>query len=232
MADESKARDWYRDVVDTYDTVAEEYASHYLDELSNKPFDRSLLTKFAELTPDGGQVCDMGCGPGHVARFLSELRVDVLGVDISPAMVEVARRLNPALMFERGDMLRLQYSDARFAGIAAFYSLIHIDRLRVPQALRELFRVLAHGGRLLASFHVGEGEIHREEFLGRNVSFHASFFGIGEMTGNLEQAGFRIEEILTRPPYEFEYPSQRAYVIARKPGDPLLSCQEVDRSSD
>jgi ubiquinone/menaquinone biosynthesis C-methylase UbiE len=208
---------WDRDVAAAYDKVAEEYASHYFDELSHKPFDSKLLTRFAQLVSQGGRVCDLGCGPGHVARFLSELGLDALGVDISQAMVRVARRLNPGMSFEQGDMLHLHFPDAGFAGIAAFYSLIHIERSRVPQALSELFRVLAPGGRLLASFHVGEGEIHREEFLGQNVSFHASFFGIEEFTGNLVEVGFLVEEVLDRTPYDFEYPSQRAYVLARKP---------------
>lgn len=220
MASDSERLDWYRDVVFSYDSVAEEYASHFFDELSNKPFDRELLTRFAESMPQGGQACDLGCGPGHVARFLFERGVDVLGVDISAAMVAVAGRLNPGLPFEQGDMLRLKFPEGRFAGIVAFYSLIHIDRSRVPQALRELLRVLTAGGRLLVAFHVGEGEIHREEFLGRSVCFHASFFGIEEMKTSLKAAGFLIEETLSRDPYEFEYPSQRAYILARKPDGP------------
>jgi SAM-dependent methyltransferase len=230
MADELRSTDWYRDVVASYDSVAEDYASHFFDELSNKPFDRNLLTRFVELTPQQGRVCDLGCGPGHVAGFLAELGADVIGVDISPAMVEVARRLNPRLEFEIGDMLHLQFSDGRFAGIAALYSLIHIDRSRLPLALRELSRVLAPGGRLLAAFHVGEGEIHREEFLGRSVSFHASFFGIEEMKTCLDEAGFQIEEVFSRAPYEFEYPSQRAYIFALKPGD--LNSRKADPSSE
>jgi SAM-dependent methyltransferase len=208
---------WDRDVAAAYDKVAEEYADQYFDELSHKPFDCKLLTRFSQLVPQGGRVCDLGCGPGHVARFLSELGLDALGVDISQAMVQVARRLNPGQKFEQGDMLSLKFPNATFAGIAAFYSLIHIERSRVPRALSELFRVLAPGGRLLASFHVGEGEVHRDEFLGHHVSFHATFFGIEEMSGKLTDTGFRIEEALDRTPYEFEYPSQRAYILAHKP---------------
>lgn len=230
MADERETRDWYGDVLASYNSIAEDYACHYFDELSKKPFDRSLLARFAELIPQAGQICDMGCGPGHVARFLFERGVDVIGIDISPAMVEVARRLNPGLTFERGDMLHLQFPEDRFAGIAAFYSLIHIDRSRIPQALGELLRVLTPGGRLLAAFHVGEGEVHRQEFLGRSVSFHASFFGIEEMKASAEEAGFRIEEILRRPPYDFEYPSQRAYLLARKPDH--VSRRKADPSSE
>jgi SAM-dependent methyltransferase len=216
MPDEIVSK-WDREIAAAYDEVAEEYACHFFDELSNKPFDCSLLEKFAQLPREGRPVCDIGCGPGHVARYLREFGVEVLGVDVSLAMVQVARRLNPGLPFQQGDMLCLQFPDNTFAGIAAFYSIIHIERSRVSQALTELFRVLAPGGRLLASFHVGEGEIHREEFLGRNASFHATFFGIDEMTNNLAAAGFAIEEAHERPPYEFEYPSRRAYILARKP---------------
>jgi ubiquinone/menaquinone biosynthesis C-methylase UbiE len=209
--------DWYHDIVATYDTIAEQYAADYFDELARKPFDRDLLSRFAQRMPPGAKVCDIGCGPGHVARHLAKLGVDVMGVDISQAMVAIARKLNPTLLFEQGDMLGLQFANDSFAGITAFYSLIHIARPHVPQALGELFRVLTHGGRLLAAFHAGEGEVHVEEFHGQQVSFHATFFGIDEMVRFLDVAGFLIEESVDRQPYDFEYPSRRAYVLARKP---------------
>jgi ubiquinone/menaquinone biosynthesis C-methylase UbiE len=207
---------WYDEILTTYDAIAEQYAIDYFEELARKPFDRELLAKFAELM-QGGRVCDMGCGPGHVGRYLASLGLDVLGVDISPSMIVVARRLNPDLQFEQGDMLRLQFADASFAGIAAFYSLIHIDRPRVPQALAELRRVLAKGGHMLVAFHAGEGEVHVEEIHGQTVPFHASFFGVEELEGFLEAAGFLVQETLDREPYEFEYQSRRAYILARKP---------------
>jgi ubiquinone/menaquinone biosynthesis C-methylase UbiE len=223
VSDESTKRgDWYDDIVSTYDTVAEQYATDYFDELSRKPFDRELLTKFAALIPEGGLACDMGCGPGHLARFLANLGVEVIGIDVSRSMIEVARRLNPELAFEQGDMLRLPFADDSFAGIVAFYSLIHIDRSRVPEALAELRRVLSKTGPLLISFHLGEGEIHVEEFhghrsqTGQKIAFHATLFEMDEMTRFLESAGFAVEEKLTREPYEFEYPSQRGYILARK----------------
>lgn len=223
MSDDLTKRDaWYADIVSTYDTIAEQYAVDYFDELSRKPFDRELLTKFAALIPQGGLVCDMGCGPGHLARFLSDLGVNVIGVDVSRAMVETARRLNPELAFEQGDMLRLSFAEESFAGIAAFYSLIHIDRSRVPKVLAELHRVLANNGSLFISFHLGEGEVHRDELHGHDgetgpkIAFHATLFGIEEMIRFLESAGLAVEEKLEREPYDFEYPSRRGYILARK----------------
>jgi ubiquinone/menaquinone biosynthesis C-methylase UbiE len=215
--------DWYRDIVVSYDTVAEQYAADYYDELSRKPFDRELLAKFASLTPKHGRVADIGCGPGHVARYLSSLGLDAIGVDISQSMIEVARRLNPGLSFEQCDMFSLPFGDASFAGISAFYSLIHIERPRVPEALGELFRVLSTGGHILLAFHAGKGEVHVDQYHSQGkqecpkVALHVTFFEIGEFEQYLEAAGFKIEESLDREPYEFEYPSRRAYILARKP---------------
>lgn len=227
MSADSEHPEWYTDIVSSYDRVAEQYAADYFDELSRKPFDRALLEKFAGLAPRDGRVCDLGCGPGHVARYLSELGIDAIGVDISESMIAVARRLNPGLTFEQGDMLALNFSEASFAGIAAFYSLIHIERPRVSQALSELFRVLIPGGHLLLAFHVGDGEAHADQYYshgkhdGPKIALHVTFFAIEELEGMLETAGFRIEESMDREPYEFEYPSRRAYILAQKPGAQL-----------
>jgi len=87
-----------------YDPVAEEYAEKFFHELQHKPFDRELLDRFATRVQGLGPVCDLGCGPGQIARYLHERGVDAFGVDLSPAMVEVAQRLNPGIHFEQGDM--------------------------------------------------------------------------------------------------------------------------------
>ena len=94
MPSDSEHSDWYRDIIASYDTVAEQYAVDYFNELGRKPFDRALLAKFAGLIPKGsGRVCDIGCGPGHIARHLAELGLDAMGVDISPSY---GRRGSPA----------------------------------------------------------------------------------------------------------------------------------------
>jgi SAM-dependent methyltransferase len=147
-----------------------------------------------------------------MARHLSNRGLDASGVDLSPAMVATAQRLNPELRFVQSDMLQLPFEDGWFAGIIAFYSLIHIERALLPCALAELYRVLALEGRLLVAFHAGEGEIHREEWYGQTVAVHVTMFTSAEMTKTMENAGFRIGEVIERDPYEFEYPSRRAFI--------------------
>ena len=215
--EENRPPGWRADIGTSYDKIAEHYTAEYFDELSGKPFDCDLLTRFALSLGAGARVCDIGCGPGHIARYMDDRGLDVTGVDLSPAMVATARRLNPGMTFETADMLELPFADQRFAGIAAFYSLIHIERALLPRALAELYRVLAPEGRLLVTFHAGEGEIHRDEWFGHSVAVHVTLFTAAEMSKAMENAGFRRGEVLERDPYEFEYPSRRAYITAFRP---------------
>ena len=58
------------DIQNSYDTVAREYADEIYGELANKPFDREVLNRFADRAQGRGPVCDLGCGPGQIARYL------------------------------------------------------------------------------------------------------------------------------------------------------------------
>lgn len=200
----------------SYDRVAEEYVRQIADELRHKLLDRQLLDRFAANVRHAGPACDMGCGPGHVAGYLQALGVDVCGIDLSPAMIEQARRLNPGVSFRQGDMTALDLPDASFSGIAAFYSIIHIPRGEVVAALGEWRRVLQPGGLLLLAFHIGDQTIHLDEWWDQAVCVDFFFFQPAEMAGYLTAAGFKIEDIIERGPYpEVEHPSRRAYIFAR-----------------
>jgi len=203
---------------DSYDRVTEEYAARFWDELAAKPLDRALLDAFAELTRGRGVVADLGCGPGQIGRYLHDRGVAVVGVDLSPEMVAVAQRLSPAIAFEQGSMLALAAADATWAGIVAFYSIIHIPPEGLPRAFAEFFRVLRPGGYALLAFHVGQERVHRDEWWGHDVSLDFQFYEPEEVETLLTAAGFTIEARLTRRPYEaVEHPSQRGYLLARKP---------------
>jgi SAM-dependent methyltransferase len=160
----------------------------------------------------------MGCGPGHVARHLHEQGIQVCGVDLSAQMIERARQLSPAIDFRQGDMLALDAADESWAGIAAFYSIIHIPRGDLLQALGELRRVLRPGGLLLLAFHIGDETVHLDEWWDHKVCVDFFFFRSEEMAQFLRRAGFEVEEIIERDPYpDVEHPSRRSYIFARRP---------------
>ena len=203
----------------SYDRVAEEYAHRLFDELQYKPLDRQMLDRLADSIPAGGIICDMGCGPGQVARYLRDRGAQVIGVDLSAHMIEQARQLNPDIEFKQGNLLALDVADEAWAGIAAFYSIIHVPREEVMTTLHDLKRVLQPGGLLLLAFHLGTEVLHLEEWWGQPVSADFVYFQAPEMQAYLQAAGFQIEELIERPPYpDVEHPSHRAYILARKPG--------------
>jgi SAM-dependent methyltransferase len=206
-----------QDTQTSYDTVASEYAERFKDEMDDKPFDRDCLDRLAREVRDLGPICDLGCGPSQIARYLHSQGVKTLGVDLSARMVEEARHLNPTIHFHQGDMLSLPDEDNSWGGIAAFYCIIHIPREQIVDALREMKRVLKPGGTLLVTFHIGTRIEHRDEFFEKPVNLDFAFYQPNEMEGWLNEAGFDLEETLVREPNpEVEVATRRAYLFARK----------------
>src|SRR5690349_12573199 len=108
-----------------YDAVAAAYDTAFADELDAKPLDCAMLSAFTELVGPG-VICDVGCGPGHVTRYLAERHPHVVGLDLSSAMIAIARHRAPELTFTVGSMLSLPVAEAAWAGVVSLYSIIHL----------------------------------------------------------------------------------------------------------
>ena len=203
---------------ESYDRLAEEYARRISGELQHKPLDRELLDRFAKQTKGRGEICDMGCGPGHVARYLRDAGASVFGLDLSSGMLGQARKLNRDILFYEGNMMSLDIPDGSLAGVAAFYAIVNTPKESLPIIFREVLRVLRPDGLLLLAFHAGSNVLHEDELWGQRIFMDFVLFPPAEIKLNLETAGFIVEEVVERGPYpEVEYPSQRAYIFARKP---------------
>jgi len=202
----------------SYDQVAAQYAEKFKDEMDDKPFDRDCLDRLAREVGNLGPICDMGCGPGQIARYLHRQGAKTLGIDLSLNMVVEAQRLNPEIHFHQGDMLSLPDEEDSYGGIAAFYCIIHIPRERVVDTLREMKRILKPGGVLLLTFHIGDEVKHVEEWWEKPVNLDFIFYQPDEMETWLKEAGFELEETLVREPNpEVEVATKRAYMFGRKP---------------
>ncbi|MEO8034779.1 MAG: class I SAM-dependent methyltransferase [Acidobacteriota bacterium] len=200
----------------SYDAAAEAYASHLAMELEQKPLDRHLLNRFAEATRGLGPVADLGCGPGHVSRYLSDQGVSITGVDFSTGMITVARGRNPGIEFRVGDMTALDFESASLAGIVAFYSIVHFEPEELPGVFEQMRRVLRPDGFVLMSFHAGDQIVQVDELFGVPVSLDFRFHVPAQVRRTLREARFRVVEEVEREPYEgAEYPSRRCYLLAR-----------------
>jgi len=202
----------------TYDAVALEYAREFAGEHEKKPMDREILRRFAREIGNRAPVWDFGCGPGNTTLFLKGLGVEISGLDLSERILEQARADHPGILFQKGNMLELEFRDGSIAGIVAFYAIVHFSKEQVRAAFREIFRVLKPRGVFLLSFHVGDETVRVDEFLGKKIEIDFMFFATDFIAGCLDDAGFRKIEAIERESYPgVEYQSRRAYVFARKP---------------
>ena len=205
-------------IIKCYNEVADNYAAERSDELSKKHFDRLLLKEFASVNKDKGPCADFGCGPGQTTKFLYDHGVkDIIGIDISPAMIDAARRLFPKIKFETGDLLKVSYESNYFGSALAFYAIVHFTYDQIKIAFNEVNRVLKKGGQFLFSFHVGNETVHFDKANDIDVDIDLYFFQTDKIIELLHETGFRIIDALERHPYEdVEYPSKRAYIWAEK----------------
>jgi SAM-dependent methyltransferase len=201
---------------DSYDRVAADYADRFLGELTYKPLDRSLLDLFAAEAAPIGPIADIGCGPGHVARYLCESGVAALGLDLSSRMVEIATRTHPGIVFQVADMRALPVRDQTWGGIVAFYSIIHMSPAELPAVCREFHRTLRPGGMALLSFHLGDELRHVDELWGHPVSLDFQFYERSTVEHDLEAAGLEVDAYVERRPYEGEVETTRAYLITHR----------------
>lgn len=206
----------------TYDAVAAAYDAAFADELDAKPLDRALLTAFADLAGPG-LICDIGCGPGHITRFLARRDAEIIGLDLSSAMIEIARRHSPGLTFAVGSMLNLPVADNAFAGAVSLYSIIHLTPCERSAACHELARVIRPGGWLLLAFHVDSLEFaagdvnHLTSWFGQCVELDGYFLEPDDVVAQLVAAGFTLKARLEREHVErVEYPSRRCYLLAQR----------------
>jgi len=99
-------------------------------------------------------VLDFACGTGRVLQLAEGLADESVGVDVSPAMLAVARRRCPRSTLVQGDLLHDRpLGSRRFDVVTAFRFFLNVEPdLRVP-ALRALSRHLADDGVLVANVH-------------------------------------------------------------------------------
>lgn len=204
-----------------YDTVAASYADILADELAGRPVERAALAMYAELahTTSGGRaprVTEVGCGPGRITAHLAEqLGLDASGIDLSPGMIDEARRRHPGLTFTVGSMTALDLPAARLDGLVAWYSVIHIPPAEHRAVYAGFHRVLKPGGHLLLGFHIGsERRVITDAYGHDGLNYSAYRLQPDQVEQDLAAAGFAPVARITRAPVGPEKTPQ-AYLIAR-----------------
>lgn len=209
----------------SYDTVAERYAAELGDEMFSRPFERSMLLAFSELVRSTGLgvVGDVGCGPGHVSKYLASLGVRTLGIDISEEMIAQARLKFPEGEFRVASMFDLPVPTSGWSGAVVRYATLHCNADERARAFHELRRVIRHGGYISHSFYESApaqpvGSVyHLQSWFGFHVDLHTYFVSVDDAAAELESSGFEIVAALVREPVPAqEVPARRCTIVGRR----------------
>ncbi len=186
---------------------------------TERPTDLSLLVDFVGLVKRQAitRVADVGCGPGRVAAFMADHGLDVIGVDVSRAMLAIASAAHPHIKFEEGRLDALPIESGVLAGAVCWYSIIYTPPDRLGESFDELARVLMPGGYLLLAFQAEGEPAHREDAFGTHLRLTSYRHSVREIADCLADTGFTISTtVLRAPELEHETTSQ-GFVIAMTP---------------
>lgn len=198
-----------------YGGMAADYAVKFGSELADADQsdpDMEFLEAAVRSFPDG-YVIDVGCGPAQVSRFLIERGRTVIGLDFATAMLAEAAGLVPQAGLVAADLLALPLRRASCAAAVASYSLHHLPKALLGNALAGLREVLSPGGVLVIITHGGSGEELLDRPEGQLV---LSRYAPDELAGRLRSADLEPELLMTRPPRPGEYPAEKVRISARR----------------
>lgn len=180
-----------QDIKQAYSKRASEYVAALGSVEDMDPLDVALIAGWG--TRVDGPILDAGSGPGHWTELLRDRGCDVTGIDVVPEFVDSARKRFPLASFEVGDLLDLPIEDARFGGVLAWYSLIHMQPELCKQSLKEIARILKPGGHLLVGAFLGT----------QGVSFNhaiteAYYWSEQGLADSLDAVGLKVDSVHTR----------------------------------
>lgn len=149
--------DRYQETFETWNNIASVYEQKFMN-LSL--YDDSYDFICNSLSKQNAKILDIGCGPGNISKYLLSKRPDfkILGIDVSPNMIEIARVQNPTATFEVMDCRKLEMITDNYDGIIAGFYIPYLSGEEVRQFISWVYNTLSKGGLFYLSFVAGDSE--------------------------------------------------------------------------
>ncbi len=204
-----------------YDATADQYARTVGTEVTAEfeaPLDRSILRGFVDRLRDRGcsRVADLGTGVGRIARFLHERDLSVVGIDLAPGMVAVARNAHPSIPFAAASLFDLPFAHDSLDGAVCWYSIIHTAPDELEQPFEEIARILRSEREVLFGFQAGDGTpIVRTEAHGTAHTLTNYRHDPDDIARRLAVSGFEVSQCAIRSTALSHETSPQAFIVAR-----------------
>ncbi|WNI26374.1 methyltransferase domain-containing protein [Streptomyces sp. ITFR-16] len=197
-----------------FDAVGADYERAFAGSAAH----RASLEQLLKLLAPHSRVLDVGSGTGRpTAETLTGAGHEVLGIDVSPVMVDLASRQVPEAEFRCADVRELALEEGSFDAVCIYFSLLQMSRAEQTELLRAVGRALRPGGHLAVATVPLDVEGVDGTFMGRPV--RVSSFGEADFTALVAEAGFTVleqESGMFVPDHPEAVPEPHLFLLARR----------------
>ncbi|HLD00478.1 MAG TPA: class I SAM-dependent methyltransferase [Candidatus Nanoarchaeia archaeon] len=169
-----------------YDSTVEEFYEN-----TKKLESPEIIEEFLSLVPKRGFILDIACGPGRDSKIFSDLEYRVIGIDLSPKMIEKAKLVAPQAEFKVMNFLNPAFSDQYFDAVWFNAGLLCVEKKLAGEILKNVYRQLKEDGTLYLSVKEGAGEGFEFDYR-YNVEKYYAYYQEDEILKLLESARFKI----------------------------------------
>lgn len=199
-------------------TVFDALGAAYEQAFAGSEAHRRSLRRLLERLGPGSRVLDVGSGTGRpTAETLVAAGHEVLGVDVSPVMVDLASRQVPGAVFRCADIRVMPLEEGVFDAVCVYFSLLQMDRADQAAVVRRLVRALRPGGHLALATVPLEVQDAEGVFMGQPV--RVTSFSPDGVTALVREAGLEVlarEQVLFTPARPDAAPEPHLFVHGRR----------------
>jgi ubiquinone/menaquinone biosynthesis C-methylase UbiE len=173
--------------IESYNKTAKEY-----DKNTNNFIQENYKKKFLSKIKSGGLILDIGCGAGRDAKYFTEKGYEVIGIDMSSELLNIAKLNAPKAKFKLMNMKNIEFDSNTFDGIWANASLVHLPQEYLVKVLSSIYKILKPNGYFYVSVKQGEGEMLSSDSRYKGVEKFWSYYSEEEFKKALLNAHFTV----------------------------------------
>jgi ubiquinone/menaquinone biosynthesis C-methylase UbiE len=190
--------DRMKPTIDSFNKMAQSYQDRFMHfDLYNDSYDAfcSLIKK------SGAEILDVGCGPGNISHYLLSKRPDlkILGIDLAPNMLELARKNNPSAEFSLMDAKEISQIKRKFDGIICGFCAPYLSKEECAKLISDAYNMLNEGGVFYLSVIEGIYENSGYEVAGNGVDKgYVYYYEEKDLKDYFSESGYKTIEVFRK----------------------------------
>jgi len=201
----------YSEILATWDKLASLYEEKFMQlDIYHKTYDR-----FAALLPQNARILELGCGPGVIGAYLLEKHptFQFLGTDVSPSMIELARKNVPLAQFQTLDCRDILTLQSSYNGILAGFVIPYLTMNDCRRLILDCSEMMEEQGVLYLSYVASEENESEIKTNSQGDRMNIQYYSDENMRQMLEVAHLNVVEIFKIPYYNQQ---EHTCLIAQK----------------